>query len=164
MHAFPSLCLALWAACFLLLPIGQTYGGVPERLDQGELVAKIAHSRGKLVLLNFWATWCSSCRKEIQVLSRLRTEYPEKSVILLGISMDDSAGSLSRFLSKQEINYPVYRAGREVASSFSVSGVPKTVIYNREGRKVYSKHGFLPAEELRRVLDRILQMGAGSGE
>ncbi|MCF8030525.1 MAG: TlpA family protein disulfide reductase [Desulfohalobiaceae bacterium] len=127
-------------------------------------MAKIAHARGKLVLINFWATWCSSCRKEIEVLSRLCGEYPEKSVILLGVSMDDSAGSLSRFLSKQEINYPVYMAGRGVASSFSVSGVPKTVIYNREGRKVYSKHGFLPARELRRILDRILQMESSSGE
>jgi|GEM_PF-1355436 len=164
MHAFPPLCLGLWAVCLLLLPSGPTYGGVPERLDQGELVAKIAHARGKLVLLNFWATWCSSCRKEIEVLSRLRSEYPESSVILLGISMDDSAGSLSRFLSRQEVNYPVYMAGRGVASSFSVSGVPKTIIYNRKGRKVYSKHGFLPARELRRRLERVLEVGSSPGE
>lgn len=133
------------------------YADLAERVDSGELMAKVAEARGRPILLNFFTTWCPSCSKEVDALSELRREYPRNELILLGISMDDTERALSRFLDKHEPGYPVHPAGRGVASSFEVSGVPKTIIYNHEGRRVYSTHGYVSAEELRRTLDRILK-------
>lgn len=127
-------------------------------------MAKVAQSRGKVILLHFWATWCPACLREMSVLSELREDYPRESLILLGVSMDDSQGALSRVLKEQEPGYPVYLAGRGVASSFQVSGVPKTVIYNQRGRKVHSTHGFVPAKELRGIVDRFLDDGSAGAK
>jgi thiol-disulfide isomerase/thioredoxin len=151
----------LWI-CLLILGVcaasaTSAYADLAERVDSGELMAKVAEARGRPILLNFFTTWCPSCNKEVDALSELRREYPRKELILLGISMDDTERALSRFLDKHEPGYPVHPAGRGVASSFEVSGVPKTIIYNHEGRRVYSTHGYVSAEELRRTLDRILE-------
>lgn len=133
------------------------YADLAERVDSGELMAKVAEARGRPVLLSFFTTWCPSCSREVDALAELRREYPRNELILLGISMDDTESALSRFLEKHEPGYPVHPAGRGVASSFEVSGVPKTIIYNHEGRRVFSTHGYVSAEELRRTLDRILE-------
>lgn len=133
------------------------YADLAERVDSGELMAKVAEARGRPVLLSFFTTWCPSCSREVDALAQLRREYPRNELILLGISMDDTESALSRFLEKHEPGYPVHPAGRGVASSFEVSGVPKTIIYNHEGRRVFSTHGYVSAEELRRTLDRILE-------
>lgn len=133
------------------------YADLAERVDSGELMGKVAEARGRPVLLNFFTTWCPSCSKEVDALSELRLEYPRNKLVLLGISMDDTERALSRFLEEHEPGYPVHPAGRGVASSFEVSGVPKTIIYNHEGRRVFSTHGYVSAEELRRTLDRILE-------
>lgn len=127
-------------------------------------MAEVAEARGKLVLLNFFATWCPSCSREVRALSELRREYPRKDLILLGISMDDTEGPLLRFLEKHKPGYPVYLAGRGVASAFNVSGVPKTIVYNREGRRVHSTHGYVPAGELRRIVDHLLDRGGDGGK
>lgn len=153
--------LGLWI-CILTLGLlaasaTSSYADLAERVDSGELMAKVAEARGRPVLLNFFTTWCPSCSKEVDALSKLRREYPRKELILLGISMDDNERALSRFLEEHEPGYPVHPAGRGVASSFEVSGVPKTVIYNHEGRRVFSTHGYVSAEELRDTLDRILE-------
>ena len=152
------------AAGLLWVTSASARADMTQRLDQGELMAKVAEARGRVVLLHFWATWCSACLREVRVLSGLRRDYSRESLILLGISMDDSQGSLSRFLEEHDPVYPVYLAGRGVASSFQVSGVPKTIIYNQRGRRVYSTHGYVPAEELRRVVDRFLDDRSAHGK
>jgi len=154
----------LLAASVLLASFAPGHAGSIDRLGQGEILAKVARARGRVVLMNFWATWCSSCVKEVRVLSGLRKDYPRESLLLLGISMDDSESSLSRFLEEHKPGYPVYLAGRGVASSFQVSGVPKTIIYNQEGRRVHSSHGFVSAKELRRIVDRVLDHGSAGSQ
>ena len=148
--------VGLLALALLLASPGSAPAGAIERMDPGELMTRVARARGKLVLLHFWATWCSACKREMDVLADIRQDYPRNRLILLGISMDDTEGLLSRFLNRHKPGYPVYLAGRGVASSFEVTGVPKTIIYDGQGRKVYSTHGFVPAEELRQVVDRFL--------
>jgi thiol-disulfide isomerase/thioredoxin len=162
--AFRLLRLGLLVAGLVLASFAPGHAGSFERLDQGELMARVAQARGRVVLVHFWASWCPACLKEMSVLSELRGDYPQSSLILLGVSMDDSEESLSPVVDENEPGYPIYLAGRGVASSFQVSGVPKTVIYNQRGRRVYSTHGFVSAKALRRTVDRLLSDGHAPGE
>jgi peroxiredoxin len=90
--------------------------------------------RGKVVLVNFWATWCPPCRKEIPDLDALSKEFGPKGLVILGIS-DETSDRIDLFLKRQEINYPVLLdAESAVHKQFHVEGIPKSFLYGRDGK------------------------------
>ncbi|HEY8669912.1 MAG TPA: TlpA disulfide reductase family protein, partial [Terriglobales bacterium] len=92
--------------------------------------------RGKVVLLNFWATWCPPCRKEMPDLETLYQRFAPQGLVILGIS-DEEAGKVKPFIEQQKISYPVLLdPGRKVNEQFQIDGIPKTFIYDREGKIV----------------------------
>ena len=96
--------------------------------------------RGKVVVLNFWATWCAPCREEIPDLVALQSRYPDRLQIL-GLSVDeDSPESVKQFAEKMQINYPVAMASHELQDKFGgILGLPTSFILDTEGR-VVQKH------------------------
>ncbi|HVN21314.1 MAG TPA: TlpA disulfide reductase family protein [Dongiaceae bacterium] len=96
----------------------------------------LADLRGKVVLVNFWATWCPPCRKEMPDLQALYDKYKDKGLVVLAISDEDSA-KVSPFIAERKISYPVLLdPGRKVAEAFVVEGIPKSFVYNRDGKLV----------------------------
>jgi peroxiredoxin len=92
--------------------------------------------RGKVVLLNFWATWCPPCRKEMPDLETLYRRFGPQGLVILGIS-EEEAAKVQPFVDKQKVTYPVLLdPGRKVNELFQIDGIPKTFIYNREGKIV----------------------------
>ena len=92
--------------------------------------------RGKVVMLNFWATWCPPCRKEMPDLEALHVRFAPQGLVVLGIS-DEDAGKVKPFIEQQKISYPVLLdPGRKVTELFQIDGIPKTFIYDREGKIV----------------------------
>jgi len=92
--------------------------------------------RGKVVLLNFWATWCPPCRKEMPDLETLYQRFAPQGLVILGIS-DEEAATVKPFIEQQKISYPVLLdPGRKVNEQFQIDGIPKTFIYDREGKIV----------------------------
>jgi len=90
--------------------------------------------RGKVVLVNFWATWCPPCRKEIPDLELLYNRFKDKGFVVLGIT-DEDASKVTPFVANHPMSYPVLLdPGRTVNKQFSVQGIPRTVIYNRSGK------------------------------
>jgi peroxiredoxin len=90
--------------------------------------------RGKVVLVNFWATWCPPCRKEIPDLEALYNRFQGRGLIILGIS-DEDAGKVKSFIANQKVNYPILLdPGRKVNERFEVRGIPKSFIYDRDGK------------------------------
>ena len=92
--------------------------------------------KGKVVLVNFWATWCPPCRKEMPDLDALAKQYGPDGFIVLGIT-DEDPKIVEAFLAKQSYAYPIlYDPGRTVNTEFGVEGIPKSYVYDRNGRMV----------------------------
>jgi peroxiredoxin len=92
--------------------------------------------RGKVVLVNFWATWCPPCRKEMPDLEALYEKYKDQGLIILAIS-DEEAAKVSPFIAERKISYPVMLdPGRKVNELFQVEGIPKSFVYDRDGKMV----------------------------
>ena len=89
--------------------------------------------RGKVVLVNFWATWCPPCRKEMPDLEALYNRFQDQGLVILAIS-DEDAAKVARFIAEHRITYPILLdPGRQVNQLFAVQGIPKTFIYDRQG-------------------------------
>lgn len=104
----------------------------------------LAALRGKVVLLNVWATWCHPCRDEIPELQALHERYAERGLELVGVSVDaESADNAIRaFMRDFRMTYPVWRdPGERVSAQFHVVGVPATFLIDREGVLRWRKTG-----------------------
>jgi len=104
-----------------------------------DLMGKSWHLRdlkGKVVLVNFWATWCPPCRKEMPDLQALYDKYKDEGFLVLSIS-DEETAKVAPFIAQRKITYPVLLdPGRKVNDAFVVEGIPKSFVYDREGKLV----------------------------
>ena len=117
---------------------------------------------GKIVLLDFWATWCPPCRKSIPELVSLQDRYEDQGLVVIGITLDDPAKASDRFLQgfkeKNRMNYPILRGGERVVRDYFGDerlGIPTMFVINRDGEIVDRHVGFVPGaleESIRGVL------------
>jgi peroxiredoxin len=92
--------------------------------------------KGKVVMLNFWATWCPPCRKEMPDLEAIYTQFSSQGFVILGIS-DDEPDKVRQFVQQHGVTYPVLLdPGSKVNKLLHIQGIPKTFIYDREGKIV----------------------------
>jgi len=95
-----------------------------------------AELRGKVVLLNFWATWCPPCRKEMPDLETLYERFGSKGFVVLGVS-DEDAKKVEPFIRDRKISFPVLLdPGRKANEMLVVEGIPKSFVYDRDGKLV----------------------------
>jgi peroxiredoxin len=91
---------------------------------------------GKVVLVNFWATWCPPCRKELPDLEALYRRFGPRGFVILAISDEDSS-KVKPFVAERKLSYPVLLdPGRKVNELFHVFGIPKSFVYDRTGKLV----------------------------
>ncbi len=100
----------------------------------------LARYRGKVVLLDFWATWCSPCREETPRFVQLQDKYRAQGLQIIGISMDDSPEPVVQFYREFHMNYPVALGGAKLGELYGgVLGLPIVFVIGRDGR-IYAKH------------------------
>jgi peroxiredoxin len=92
--------------------------------------------KGKVVLVNFWATWCPPCRKEMPDLQALSDEFGKQGFVVLGLT-DEESNVVKNFLSHQSYSYPILLdSNRTAAKQFGIEGIPKSYVYDRDGKLV----------------------------
>ncbi len=124
---------------------------------------KLSDYRGKVVMLDFWATWCGPCRAEIPRFVQLQRRYGEQGLAIIGISMDNSAAPVVEFYNQFRMNYPVALGNDRLGESYGgVLGLPITLVIGREGA-IYAKHvGATDIGVLETEIKQLLAPGAGS--
>jgi thiol-disulfide isomerase/thioredoxin len=90
--------------------------------------------RGKLVLLNFWASWCGPCREEMPQFSRWQRRYGPQGLQVIGVAMDDDAASARAFLKQHPVSYPIVIGDAKLGESFGgVLGLPTSYLIDARG-------------------------------
>lgn len=101
---------------------------------------ELADHKGKVVLLDFWATWCGPCRIEIPGLVRLQERYRDQGLVVIGISLDESPEPVREFYREFGMNYAVAMGTDRVTELYGgILGLPTTFLIGRDGR-IYSRH------------------------
>jgi peroxiredoxin len=123
---------------------------------------KLSDYRGKVVLLNFWATWCGPCKIEIPWFMDFEQTYKDKSFAVLGVSLDeDGWDSVKPYIKQKKINYRVMVGTEQIAQQYGeVDSLPTTFLIDREGRVAAVHIGLVSKSD---YLHEILNL-IGSGE
>lgn len=123
----------------------------------GEKVS-LAQLRGKVVLVNFWATWCAPCREELPQLAALQEKLQQRGFVVLAISVDNERENIAGFIKQNGIKLQAYwDRGKQVAKFYDPQTMPSSYLIDRNGVLRFIHSGYSPAE-LKRIQAEINQL------
>jgi len=124
---------------------------------QGKTV-RLSDFRGRVVLLDFWATWCEPCRQEIPQLIQLQRQYARRGFSVLGIALDDAGATVVQPVARElGINYPVAIGSLRVAAAYGgMEALPTAFLVGRDGRILQIYFGAQRAAQLRKNIQAAL--------
>ncbi|MCP5269168.1 MAG: TlpA family protein disulfide reductase [Zoogloeaceae bacterium] len=116
-----------------------------------------AQWKGKVLVLNYWASWCKPCVEEMPMLSRVAEQFAAKGVQFVGVGLDETE-KMQAFTNKTPVSYPLLAAGASPngALGLTVRGLPYTVVLGRDGKVAYSVYGGIKEADLTPVLEKLL--------
>src|SRR3989338_7680132 len=156
---FKYVCLAFLLTLILFTFLTNSHAGDSIRkVKLAELNTILESNKGKVVILDLWATWCPPCRKEIPGFINLYKKYKDKGLEIIGIAFDENGPEVvPPFMKKMGMNYPVYLDGGDIAKKYDLQAYPTTIVYGKDG-KVASKHvGYVSEKEFEDELSNLLK-------
>jgi peroxiredoxin len=120
---------------------------------------KLSDYKGRVVLLNFWATWCGPCKYEIPMFVQLQQQYKDQGLVFLGISVDDPIDALKPFMARMKINYPILVGldREDVAEAYGpMMGIPVTFAIARDGTICTRYFGLRSKDQFERDIKALL--------
>lgn len=140
----------------LTLPCIALGGDIPT-LDNGKLKAMLDDNKGKVIMLNFFATWCPPCKVEIPEIVQLRSAFPEDKLVIVGLSVDGDKKPVIPFLSRLNVNYPVYMAAQDVTDALNITSVPHNTFIAPDGGVVVSAPGVAELPVLKELVSGLVK-------
>lgn len=127
------------------------------RVDLAHRKIVLSSYRGKIVLLNFWATWCEPCLTEMPTFVEWQKQYGSGNFQVIGISMDDAAPEVIATVSRLKVNYPVLMGDEYLGADYGgVLGLPVTFLIDRDG-KIQARYQGTPLTRIHSDIQNLLQ-------
>ncbi len=114
---------------------------------------KLSDYRGKVLLVNFWASWCPPCKEEMPLFERVYQKYKEKDFLILAVNTDTSESALKGFLQNNQYSFPILRLKESI--EFNIPGLPTSYLIDRDGSVKKIRFGVY--RELEEDLSKLLQ-------
>jgi peroxiredoxin len=109
---------------------------------------KLSEYRGEVVLLNFWASWCGPCRKEMPFLEQIQEKYSGYGFTVMGVNVEEDSSKANKMLKDIPVSFPIlYDTSNSVSKAYKVSAMPTTVIIDRDGNMRYLHKGYKSGDE-----------------
>lgn len=112
--------------------------------------------RGKLVYLDFWASWCGPCRKSLPILNEIRNEYASQGFEVIAINVDEKLSDALKFLDKYPVDYPILLDPKGTQpQAYKVQGMPTAYLIDEKGNIIYKHKGFKKKD--RKKIEKLIQ-------
>ena len=130
-----------------------------KHLDKAGVDKFLASLKGKVVIVDFWATWCPPCRQEIPGFIELQKQFGDKGLVVVGLSLDDETDPVKEFCKTQKVNYPVFVVRQDTTAAWgNIEAIPTTFILDKTGRKVGGPRvGYHPREAFEKEIAPLLK-------
>ena len=168
MLRFVDIALGIGLSCALLAgaspaPVDNVRKTAPNFTlsDSKGAAIRLSDYKGKVVLLDFWATWCHGCKTEIPWYMEFQNKYKDKGLAVIGVSMDDDGWkSVKPFVEEQKMNYAVVIGNQELAKLYAVDALPVTLLIDRNGKIAVSHAGMVEKDAFEKEIQALLQDSA----
>lgn len=121
--------------------------------------------KGKIVILNFWATWCPPCRAEMPDFMKLHAAYKDKGVVFIGVSLDNGLGPVKRYVRTEKINYPILMGNAKMVAEYgNFSAIPQTFVIDAEGRINKQFRGLVKFDQLKKAITSLIDETSEDGK
>lgn len=109
---------------------------------------RLSEQRGKVILLNFWASWCGPCRQEMPILNRLHNQYADLGFMVIGLNVDMKTDKAMDYLKQTPVDFPVlFDPDSQVSELYRVSAMPSTALIDRDGQVRFIHAGYKAGDE-----------------
>lgn len=135
-----SASIALLSSAHAGVKVGETFPA----LATAQLVGgKVPVTEGKILVVDFWASWCTPCKASFPALGKISADYAERGVVLVGVSVDESAAAYAAFMKKNAPAFPAFHdAKQNLVRAVQVPTMPTTYLIDRQGRVRFVHSGF----------------------
>lgn len=138
----------LFAAVLCIAPMISCAAETVKKISLTEFNTLLESKKGKVVIVDLWATWCPPCRKEIPGFINLYNKHKGNGVEIIGIAFDENGlEAVPPFIKKMGINYPVYLGGPDIAESYDLQAYPTTIMYGKDGKMANKHVGYVSEKE-----------------
>jgi len=164
-----------WVTLSLLLPLlavnGCFQSSTPFPAPEWQLsdtegkMIRSSDFKGRVVILDFWATWCPPCRQEIPGFIALQKKYKDQGLTVIGVSVDEEGPDVVRkFARSNDINYPIVMAQEKILQAYGpIDGIPTTFVIDSQGMVVGKHVGYSAEAEFEREILPLLKNAKASG-